>query len=59
MTLDAVIALLTQAREHSLDDIDGQSEVRACIDSGAPGTCRIMDIVTENGKVLLMLDDEF
>lgn len=29
MTLDSLIAALKQAREHSLDDIDGESEVRA------------------------------
>lgn len=59
MKLDALIASLTQAREHSLDDIDGDSEVRACLDSGAEDTARIMDVETENGIVKLMLDDEF
>lgn len=59
MRLDALIAALKQAREHSLDDIDGDSEVRVCLDSGAEETARIMDVVTENGAVKIMLDDEF
>jgi hypothetical protein len=59
MTLNQMVAALTQAREHSLDDIDGDSEVRACLDSGAPETARIMDVVTEDGVVKLMLDEEF
>lgn len=59
MKLNALIAALTQAREHSLDDIDGDSEVRACLDSGAEETTRIMDVVTEDGVVKLMLDNEF
>ena len=59
MTLDALIASLKQARDHFLDDIDGESEVRACLDSGAPETARIMGVVTEDGVVKIMLDDEF
>lgn len=59
MTLNALIAALTQAREHSLDDIDGNSEVHACLDSGAEETARIRDVETEDGVVKIMLDDEF
>lgn len=59
MTLDALIAALTEARDHLMDDIDGDSEVRACLDSGAEETARIMGVETENGIVKLMLDDEF
>lgn len=58
MSLNALITALTQAREHSLDDIDGDSEVRVCLDSGAPETARIADIETEDGIVKLMLDPE-
>lgn len=59
MTLDALIIALTEAREHLLDDIDGDSEVRACLDSDAPETARIMGVQTEDGVVKIMLDDEF
>lgn len=59
MTLDQLIVALRQAREHSLDDIDGASEVRACLDSGAEESAAIMDVVTEDGVVKLMLDPEF
>lgn len=59
MILDQLIAALRRAREHSLDDIDGDSEVRVCADDGATGTAAIMDIVTEDGVVKLMLDPEF
>lgn len=59
MTLDGLIAVLRNAREHFTDDIDGDSEVRACLDSGAEETARIVDVVTEDGVVKIMLDDEF
>lgn len=59
MRLNALIAALMSAREHSLDDIDGDSEVRACLDDGAEETARIREVVTEDGVVKIMLDDEF
>lgn len=59
MRLHALIAALTRASEHSLDDIDGDSEVRVCLDDGAEETARIRDVETENGIVKLMLDGEW
>lgn len=58
MRLNQLIAALERAREHSLDDIDGDSEVRVCLDAGAPETARIQDIETEDGTVRLMIDIE-
>lgn len=59
MRLNELIAALYNAREHSLDDIDGESEVRACLDSGAEETASITDIMTEDGVVKIMVDNEF
>lgn len=59
MTLNQLITALRQAREHLLDDIDGDSEVRVCLDNGAEETAAIMDFVTEDGVVKLILDPEF
>jgi hypothetical protein len=59
MTVDELITALAESKSFVQCGIDGDSEVRVCIDSGAEDTARITDTNAENGIVKIMLDDEF